>query len=278
MSLPFRHAICNEIFQDRPFHEACKAIRRAGYAGVEIAPFTLSPDPASLNADQRRQIRSIIQSESLVFVGLHWLLAAPPGLHVTTPDKALRMRSWEHVRDMIDLCADLGGGLMVFGSPQQRSTAGGSTVEEATLRFVDGLAGVAGQAMRRGVTILVEALPRSQCDVVNTLAEAVRVVRQIACPAIRTMFDTHNTADETEPHDVLVEKYAAFIRHVHVNEMDGRQPGSGDYNFKPVLAALRRKNYRGWLSLEVFDFSAGPERIALDSLRHLETEIGKLKP
>lgn len=278
MSPPFRHAICNEIFQDRPFHDACKAIRRAGYAGIEIAPFTLSADPASLSAEQRRQVRSIMQSEGLVSVGLHWLLAAPSGLHVTTPDQSLRLRSWQHVRDMIDLCADLGGGLMVFGSPQQRSAVGGSAVAEATLRFVDGLAGVATQAMERGVMILVEALPKSQSDLVNTLAGAARVVREIASPAIQTMFDTHNTADEVEPHDVLIGKYFDIIRHVHLNEMDGRHPGTGAYNFKPVLAALHQRGYRGWLSLEVFDFSAGGERIAGDSHRYLQAKIDELNP
>ena len=165
---------------------------------------------------------------------------------------------------------------MVFGSPRQRSTTGGSSVEEATRRFEEGLASVCGHAMERGVTILVEALPSSQSDIVNTLAEAVRIVQDIASPAVRTMFDTHNAADETEPHAALVERYFDLIRHVHVNEMDGKHPGTGNYDFKPVLEALRRKNYAGWVSLEAFDFSPGAERIATESLRYLESEIAKL--
>ena len=105
----FRHAICNEVFQGWKFHEACKKIREIGYTGIEIAPFTLSEDPATITADERRQYRAIMNSEGLLFVGLHWLMMAPKGLHVTTPDEALRRRSWDHVRNLIDLCADLGG-------------------------------------------------------------------------------------------------------------------------------------------------------------------------
>ena len=130
-----RFATCNEVFEGWKFHDACKTIRRAEYQGIEIAPFTLADDPAALNATQRRHFRTIIQSEDLVFVGLHWLLAKPAGLHITGGDARVRARSWQFVRDMIDLCADLGdGGVIVFGSPKQRSAEGAVTVPEATAR------------------------------------------------------------------------------------------------------------------------------------------------
>ena len=142
-----------------------------------------------------------MQSEGLEFVGLHWLMVSPAGLHVTTPDADLRRRGWEHIRDLIDLCADLGpDGVMVFGSPKQRATTGGSTREEATRHMAEGLAAAAPHAQSRGVTVLLEALPIGQCDVVQSLAEAVEIVEAIGSPAIQTMFDVHNAIDEREPH------------------------------------------------------------------------------
>ena len=268
----FHHSICNEVFQGTPFRQACKTIRSIGYEGIEIAPFTLSEDPASISLDQRKQYRAIMNSEGLRFAGLHWLMVAPKGLHVTTPDNALRARSWTHIRHLIDLCADLGDdGAMVFGSPHQRSTTNGSSVADATARFEQGLSDVSSQAMERGVTILVEALPRSQSNVVNTLEEAEAIVRTVASPAVRTMFDTHNAEDETDPHAAVVDRYFEDIRHVHVNEMDGRHPGTGSYDFDAVLRTLARREYGGWVSLEVFDFSAGAETIARESLTYLES-------
>ena len=136
-------------------------------------------------------------------------MVSPKGLHVTGPDAALRERSWEHIRHLVDLCADLGGirdGVMVFGSPKQRSTTGGLTRAEATRHFVEGLAGVAPHALERRVTVLVEALPMAQCDVVGTLAEAAAIVREISSPSIQTMFDVHNAIDESEPHAALVDR------------------------------------------------------------------------
>jgi D-psicose/D-tagatose/L-ribulose 3-epimerase len=277
MAYRFRHSTCNEAFEGWNFADTCSAIHKAGYDGIEIAPFTLAERPSLITPTQRREYREIIASEGLRFVGLHWLMVSPKGLHVTTPDAALRAQSWQHIHDLIDLCADLGpAGVMVFGSPKQRETTGGATREDATRNYVDGLAGVAPHAAERGVTILVEALPIGQCDVVTTLEEAVGIVNQIASPAVRTMFDVHNAIDEADPHAALIDRYFDYIRHVHVNELDGKHCGAGNYDFKPVLDALRRRNYAGWVSLEAFDFSYGAESLVTDSLRHLESEIAKL--
>jgi D-psicose/D-tagatose/L-ribulose 3-epimerase len=276
MEYRFRHSTCNEAFENWPFADTCRAIKKAGYTGVEIAPFTLAEAPAQVSAERRAELRDIMASEGLEFAGLHWLMVSPKGLHVSGPDAELRRRSWDHIRQLIDLGADLGGGVLVFGSPKQRCTTGGLAQPEATRNFVEGLAGVAEHAEARGVTVLVEALPHDQCDVIGTLAESMEIVKEIGSPAVQTMFDVHNTLDETEPHNALVDRYFEHIRHVHVNEMDGAHCGAGSYDFKPLFQALRRRGYRGWISLEAFDFSVGAERLVTESLRHLEGEIAKL--
>ncbi len=277
MPYAFRHSMCNEVFEKRAFAETVKAIRRAGYGGIEIAPFTLADSPADISAGRRREYRGVMTSEGLAFVGLHWLMMSPPGLHVTTPDNALRQKSWDHIRRLIDLCADLGpDGVMVFGSPQQRSSTGGLSGEQATRHFTDGLKAIAPQAESRAVTVLVEALSMAQSDVVESLEEAAGIVRQISSPAIRTMFDVHNAVDDAEPHAVLIDRYFELIRHVHVNELDGRHCGSGGYDFRPVLETLARRRYQGWISLEAFDSSYGGERIAAESLHHLKSVIAKI--
>lgn len=277
MGFQFRHATCNEAFEKRAFADVCKVVKKAGYTGIEIAPFTLAEDPAAIPAGKRKEYRDIMQSEGLAFAGLHWLMVSPKGLHVTTPDAALRKKSWNYVRGLIDLCADLGpDGVMVFGSPQQRSATGGLSPAQATRHFVDGLAAIAPRAAERGVKVLIEALPTGQCNVVTTLDEAAALVKQINHPGIWTMFDTHNAVNEVEPHAVLVERHFDLIRHVHVNEMDGKHCGKGNYDFKPVLAVLKRRNYQGWVSLEAFDFSFGADTIVTESLRYLEREIARL--
>jgi D-psicose/D-tagatose/L-ribulose 3-epimerase len=101
--------------------------------------------------------------------------------------------------------------------------------------------------------------------------EAAAVVRQVGADSLGAMFDCHNAAGEREPHPLLVERHFPLIRHVHLNETDGRHPGTGRYDYRSLLEVLARRGYQGWLSLEVFDFSAGADRIANESLRYIES-------
>ena len=273
----FRLAICNETFDGWTFADSCKGVIRTGYEAIEIGPHVLSDDPNTLSAERRKELRDIRESEGVLYVGLHNILKAPGWLHVTTPDQLTREMSWEYLRDLVDLCADLGdNGLMIFGSSKQRNTVGGATREEAMGRLAEGLAGLATHAEARTVQILMEPLAPHLCDVVNNLDEAVAIVKQVGSPAVQSMFDTHNAVDEKLPHGDAVKKHYRYIKHVHINEMDGRHPGTGDYDFKPALQALKDLTYPGWVSLEVFKFDHGPENIARDSekfIRDLEKEL-----
>ena len=133
MTCTFKHAICNEVFEHWPLDKTCASLRRIGYSGIEIAPFTLAKTPGEITSAERKRYRETIQDHGLTFAGLHWLMVSPPGLHVTTPDREVRERSWRHIADLIDLCGDLGdNGVMVFGSPKQRCTVDGSTRADAT--------------------------------------------------------------------------------------------------------------------------------------------------
>ncbi len=280
---PFRLSVCNELYEATPFREACRSIKQAGWDGIEVAPFTLMQDATQLPRQERLTARDVIQDEGLDFVGLHWLTVGPEGLHVSTPDRAVRSKSWDYVRGLIQLCADLrpedrnSGGVMVFGSPNQRKTVEGDTREEATKRFIDGLAGVASDLEAAGVTLLVEALPIEQSDVVQTLDEAANIVDQLGSPNIQTMFDSHNAVNELEPHEVIVARHWDKIRHIHVNELDGSYPRpDGGYDFKPVLQITKDRDYDGWVSMEVFDFAPGAEKMVTESIKYFRDQVSLL--
>jgi len=275
MSTPFRFAACNEIFQKNSFAEGCSTLREVGYTGIEIAPFTLRENPAELPADERASIRQTIVQNGLSFVGLHWILMSPQGLHATTPDRAIRERTWQFIRDLAALAVDLNPDasyrpVLVFGSPKQRARVDGASHQEAMNIFVDELARIRPYLEERNVLLLIEPLSPGQCDVLNTLEEAARIIDQLGSPAIQTMFDVHNAIDEALPHAQLIQQYFPYIRHVHVNELDGQEPGRGGYDFSPVLATLQQLKYPGWVSLEAFDFSRSGRQIASGALNHLQ--------
>ena len=104
--------------------------------------------------------------------------------------------------------------------------------------------------------MLVEALPIAQSDVVQTLEEAAAIVREIGSPAIRTMFDVHNAVDESEPHAALVDRYFDLIRHVHVNELDGRHCGTGRLRFQAGAGSAGAARLHGLDFARSFRFHA----------------------
>lgn len=276
----FRLAVCNETFQNATFAEGCRMARKTGHTGLEIAPFTLSEDPASIAAGQRREYRDIMASEGIEYVGFHSLLTVPKDeLHITTPDVQVRRRSWRFFRELVDLCADLrDGGIMVLGSGKQRDAINGSSIEDAERRMQEGLAEVAPHAAARGVVVLPETLAPHLSNVFTTLDRTVEMVKEIDSPAIQTIFDTHNAVAEKKPHDQLIKEHAPYIRHVHVNEMDGTHPGSGKYDFSVVLQALRDISYQHWVSLEVFKFLPSGEEVARASAEYLREVERNLRP
>lgn len=272
---PFKFSVCNETFQGARFEDQCRMARRIGYSGIEIMPGSLSEDPPALPPGRRAELRRVMSGHGLQFVGLHNLLSIPSGFHATSNNPAVRQRAWDFVRRLVDLCADLGpNGILVFGSGKQRQAPPGVPKAEALARFEDGLASVAPHALEHGVTILIEPLAPRLCNLVNRLEEAAALIGEIGSPAVRTMFDVHNTEGEALAAPALIDKYMPLIRHVHLNEMDGRRPGLGSYDFKTLLQALQRHRYRGWLSLEVFDFRPTGEVVAAEALNFLHRQSG----
>ena len=274
----FRWAVCSETFAGMRFSDACLAAARCGYSGIEVEPAHLGPDPVKLPASARNEIRQWLKAAGVQFTGFHNVLKAPAGLHLTTSDAALRARSWDYFRGILDLAADLGTKpLIAFGSSRQRNALDGVTAADAVKRLTEGLAEIAPHAKSRGVTIALEPLAPHLCNVIHSLEEAMAVVKQVKSLTLQTMFDTHNAVAEKLPHGDVIRKYRSPIRHVHLNELDGRYPGAADYPFLPVLQALKDIRYQGWVSVEVFDFKPDGETVARRAMEHLRSLEGSLR-
>ena len=275
----FKFAMCNEamgkhVGSDLPWAEQCRIMSEAGYTGVEIAAFTLvNEDVSELTPANRTELVQVMSDHGLACVGLHWLLSPPPqGLHFNTTDDVVRARTVDYLKQLIDFCGDLGGEVLIFGSPNQRSTVEGQSVDEAKANFVDGLVQVGDHAASRNVKVLVETLDSGQTNVVNTMAESLDIVQRVNHPAIGTMFDYHNTLDETDSLEKLVRDYFPHIEHIQIQEMDGRHLGTGtaEVDFVDSFKALRELGYNKWISLEIFDFEPGGKAIAEESMAVLK--------
>jgi sugar phosphate isomerase/epimerase len=262
-----------------PLERQCEYAARLGYDGLEIAPFTLSASPEKISAAEAAKIRATVEASGLVVTGLHWLLVKPEGLSLTDPDTAVRARTIEVMIRLTALCAELGGAVLVHGSPKQRQIASGETHAVALARLQDGLAQVAEAAAKAGIIYCIEPLSRKETELVNTVAEAAELVRSIDQPGLRTMIDC-SAAGLTETCSIpsLIDRWlpTGLIAHIQVNDPNRRGPGQGEMKFAPILAALKRHDYAGTIAVEPFDylpdgpavtaFSAGYLRGLLEAL------------
>ena len=274
-------ALCNEVLAPMPFEAQCRMARALGYAGLEVAPYTVCEDPQTMTLAQARELRQVAADHGLEISGLHWLLVKPDGLSITDPDPAVRARTTAFMRQLCELCAALGGRYLVHGSPGQRRVPQGNTHAQALARATVAWA-LAGEAAGRcGVTYCIEPLSRDQTDVVNTVAEAVAVVQAVGQPALRTMIDTSSAGlaeDLSVP--ALIERWlpSGLVAHIQLNDPNRRAPGQGEMAFGPVLAALQRGGWEGWVAVEPFDYvpdgpgcaawSAGYLKALLQTLEH----------
>lgn len=261
---------CNEYFEDWPIEKVFDYAAELGYDGVEIAPFTLAPSVDEIDADRRRQIRRAASDAGVEIIGLHWLLISPEGLYVNHPDDAIRLRTRDYFRSLVDFCGDLGGEVMIIGSPKQRNVQSGWDRQETWDRTRAVFEDCLELAAARGVYLCIEPLSRDQTNLLSSAAEARRLVDEINHPHFRTMLDTCSASDEDIPTPQLLRDAQPHLYHVHVNDANKRGPGFGETDFVGVLKTLHELQYERYVSVEVFDFAPDPRTIAAASLAYLK--------
>jgi sugar phosphate isomerase/epimerase len=264
-------AICNELFQGWPIEKVFEYAAQLGYDGVEIAPFTLADSVTEISAKRRNTIRHAAESNGVEIVGLHWLLVKPEGLYINHPDEIIRIRTQEYIEALIHFCSDIGGKVLVHGSPHQR-TVQGWNFEEAWNWARETFRTCLETARKRNVIYCIEPLPKTSTNFINTIEEAHRLVKEIRHPNFRMVFDCRNaSAQETSLTEVLLRALeSGYLYHVHVNDINGNGPGFGETRFTPILKTLIKNGYRGYISVEVSCFDPDPQTIASRSIGYLK--------
>jgi sugar phosphate isomerase/epimerase len=237
---------------------------------VEVAPFTLAKYVTDIPAAERTRIREAAARAGIAISGIHWVLVQADGMYVTSPEAATRQRTARYFCDLADFCADLGGKVIVVGSPKQRNLVPEVTAEQGWAWAQEVFRPAVQVAAQRGVTICFEPLPAEDTNFINTAAEAVRFVREQASPNFKVILDVRAMSHETKPVPQIIRESRGEFAYVHANDFNLKGPGFGDVDFRPIAAALREVGYDGVVSVEVFKFDEGPEAIATRSLAYLK--------
>lgn len=269
-----RFAICNETYQGWTFDKACADAAARGYHAMELAPFTLKDDPRDLTDADALGLCATAKKHGLEILGLHWLLTKPAWFHITSPDALQRRETARFAKHLVRICATAGGRIMVWGSPKARNTLPEWNYDECFQRAADVLREVSEEAGKYGVTLAMEPLGRKETNFLNTAEETIRLCKVVNHPACKLHLDVKAMSDESKPIPQIIEESREWFVHFHANDPNLLGPGMGDVKYEPIIAALRKAGYAGYLSVEVFDYSPGPELIAQKSMDYLRQQTG----
>ena len=265
-----RFAICNEIFQNWKLEEAMGFAARTGYDAIEIAPFTIAPCVTDIPPSTRQGIRAAAERAGLAVSGIHWVLAQTEGLHLTHSDPSVRERTSKYLSALVDFCADIGGNIIVVGSPKQRSLPDGVSLEQGWQRAIETFERPVARALQLGLTLCLEPLAPTETNFINTAEEAIRFIKHFASPSLQIILDVKAMCSESKPIPQIIQESWPHFAYFHANDRNLKGPGFGDVDFKPIAAELKRVGYEGFVSVEVFNFEEGPEAIATRSFEYLK--------
>ncbi|HEX4149258.1 MAG TPA: sugar phosphate isomerase/epimerase family protein [Pirellulales bacterium] len=271
-----KFAICNETFQDWPFDQAFAFARECGYTGIEIAPFTMALDAREISAARRREVRRQAEAAGLDVVGLHWLLAKTQGYYLTSPDAQVRRKTADYVRELARLCHDLGGSIMVFGSPLQRNLLPDVSHEQAMHYAAEVFQAVLPVLEELDVTLALEPLGPAEGDFLLTAAAGRQLCEMVGSPHCRLHLDCKAMSSEGRPIADIIRENARLLAHFHANDANRLGPGMGAIDFHPIFQALGEIDYQGWVSVEVFDYSPGVELLVRGSIDYMQQVLDDL--
>ncbi|MCS7016827.1 MAG: sugar phosphate isomerase/epimerase [Gemmatales bacterium] len=266
------YAICNETFEGWEHGCVCQYVAGIGYHGLEIAPFTLASHVTEVSVEQRQRLRFQAEQAGLRIIGLHWLLARTQGLHLTSADPEVRRRTGAYLVELARLCHDLGGWLLVFGSPAQRNLSEGVSREQGFAYAEEVFRGLLPYLDEWHVDLCIEPLTAKETNFLTSCAEGLELVQRLAHPRVGLHLDVKAMCWDPEASvPELIRRYGRWLRHFHANDPNLRGPGFGAVDFVPIFEALRDIGYTGWVSVEVFDYSPDPETIAVRSLEYMQS-------
>ena len=270
-----RYAICNEVYVDWSLEDAFRHAANCGYEGIEIAPFTIANDVRTVDEKTRTGIRNLAEKHGLEIVGLHWLLAKTAGYHITHSDPKIRLATLDYFRELASFCHDIGGKIMVLGSPAQRNLAEGVSGDEGFAFASEMLKQLAPTLEQLDITLALEPLGPEEGNFLLTAESGIELAKSTGSEHVRLHLDVKAMSTEAKSIPQIILDSKDWLCHFHANDPNRQGPGMGEVPFEPIYTALRKAQYTDWVSVEVFDYSPGIDALtdgSLQYLRRIESE------
>lgn len=245
--------------------EQIEVVRDAGYDYVEVRVDVVKPESPDSEYEANKDL---IQSCEIVPETWNCLI---PGDMKVVGDEVDIYRIERFMRTAFERIEELGGEVVVFGSGRARTLPNGFPADEARDQLIEFLT-LAGQvAGAYGIVIAIEPLNSRDCNTINSVRQAVELVKATNHPFVKVHVDLYHMMMDAEPLSEI-DSAAGEIVHAHTADTDHLYPGSGSYPNREFVERLKGAGYDGRLSVECSwrDFASECVK-ALEFLRGLDT-------
>lgn len=158
-----------------------------------------------------------------------------------------RARIENYLHEAYSRIAPLKTKVCVLGSGGARTIAPDADVDRAYEEFEQLIAEVIAPITEQyGKVLAIEPLNYSECNIVNTVADSIRVVRTVNLPSVRTLIDFYHVRYNGEDIESFVE-YGKYIEHVHVASFNNHRRFPAPYDgedYRGFFEVLRRAGYQ----------------------------------
>ena len=135
--------------------------------------------------------------------------------------------------------------------------------------LIESLSILGEAAAKHNITIIFEPLNRYEDHMVNTVGQAVDILRHVDNPFVATMVDFFHANIEEDDLAVIIKKFKDNIKHIHLADSNRMQPGKGHIDFTKPFKTLRDVDFDGYCALECSIIGEGltPLKETLDYLK-----------
>jgi D-psicose/D-tagatose/L-ribulose 3-epimerase len=238
---------------------------KAGCRAVELSAPKLAAESPAARAAVARLAADLGLAVSLA-------TALPADCDVSSQDPQSRRRGVDRLKRDVEMASGMGAARlcgMLYGVHKCFPPDAAARRAELVGRSAECLRDVAGSAEAASVKLCVEAVNRFESPLVNTVDEALELVRTVGSPAVGVHLDTFHMNIEEDDLAAAIRSAGQWLAHVHLSENNRKPPGRGHLPWKAIIAALRAVDYRGDLVIEALPFPYGSVSGRLNIWRRL---------
>ncbi|MEA4934221.1 MAG: sugar phosphate isomerase/epimerase family protein [Lawsonibacter sp.] len=250
-----------------PLEQSFGDLAKLGYDGVEL--MTLDPDKLDWN-----EVKTTAEKHGLsVVLVCTGEVYGQLGISFADPSVAIRRQAIDRVNRIIDFAGYLGTNVNLG---RVRGQYHANVPHDTTWNWaVEAFREISDHAAPRGVKLALETVTIMQTNFINTLAEAVEIIRDVDRENFRLMMDIFHLNLEEKDLFAAIDAYSPYNIHVHLADNNRRYPGHCGLDFEKIFKAFQKNGYDGAFCTEIFQIPsmAGAAKGAIEHLAPIAEKV-----